>query len=134
MMAEKTIDKQKENTGAIAWAGYAFETICLKHIDQIRNALDLQGVFLRSCSWKYTPLKGDTQSGAQIDLLFDEKMASLPSVEMKFGKPFLSDKHTAKEIMNKMGMFSKILLYKKAISFALVASVWESNGQFGQRY
>ena len=39
----------------IAWSGYAFETVCLHHIEQIVNALGINGTFYSPCSWSYRP-------------------------------------------------------------------------------
>ena len=58
---------------AITWAGYAFENICFKHIDQIRKALELQAISCEIGNWRFIPPKGKKDSGAQIDLLFDRE-------------------------------------------------------------
>ena len=61
----------KENA-RMAWAGYAFEQVCLHHIDQIRQALSIKGVLTNVCSWsspKQTDKDGTEWPGVQIDLL-----------------------------------------------------------------
>ena len=109
---------------ATAWAGYAFETICLKHIDQIRSALDLQAVSCEVGAWKYTPPKGDARSGAQIDLLFDREDGIITLCEIKYSEnPMVIDKSLAKEFINKSETFEKYYAIKKQISFALIASM-----------
>ena len=49
---------------------YAFESICYKHIDQIRHALNIDPGSIVG-TWRYAPRAKDDQKGAQIDLLFD---------------------------------------------------------------
>jgi uncharacterized protein len=39
-----------------AWSGYAFENICMLHINQIKQALGISGVFTKQNAWKF---KGD---------------------------------------------------------------------------
>ncbi|MEM7375260.1 MAG: ATP-binding protein, partial [Bacteroidota bacterium] len=64
------------------WCGYAFETLCLKHIPQIKQALGIASVYTRSASFY---LKGDdTHAGTQIDLLIDRNDQSINVVEVKF--------------------------------------------------
>lgn len=37
------------------WSGYAFETVCLHHIEQIVNALGISVAYYSPCSWSYRP-------------------------------------------------------------------------------
>lgn len=53
-----------------SWLGYTFETVCYKHISEIRRALAIDPGAIAN-SWRYVPRKGDENRGAQIDLLFD---------------------------------------------------------------
>jgi hypothetical protein len=46
------------------WSGYAFESVCYKHITNIRKALGID-YNAEVGSWHYTPKKRDNQSGAQ---------------------------------------------------------------------
>lgn len=53
-----------------SWAGYAFEAICYEHLSQIRAKLKLSPTAIPR-TWRYVPIKGSKEQGAQIDLLFD---------------------------------------------------------------
>lgn len=109
---------------AITWAGYAFENICFKHIDQIRKALELQAISCEIGSWKFTPSKGRKDSGAQIDLLFDREDGIISLCEIKYTeKPFVLDKAEAKNIMNKMAVFEKHVPIKKQTLLALITTI-----------
>ena len=70
-----------------AWSGYAFEQVCLNHVEQIKQKLGISGVQSDVCSWRY---KGDKESrGAQIDLLIDRRDQVINLCEMKYsGKPY----------------------------------------------
>ena len=48
-------------------SGMAFEAVCLKHVDQIKNGLELKGRSTTEASWRYIPSKGAKEDGAQID-------------------------------------------------------------------
>jgi len=107
-----------------SWAGYAFESVCYKHLNQIRRALDLSPTAIPN-SWRYTPEKNDHAevSGAQIDLLFDRQDNSITVCEIKYtNKPFIIDKQYMQVLENKVKVFKTKTRTKKDIFMALVAS------------
>jgi hypothetical protein len=53
-----------------SWSGYAFESVCMKHIDQIKAAMGIKNVYAEVSVWRYQP-KMASDKGAQIDLLID---------------------------------------------------------------
>ena len=59
-----------------AWAGLAFERLCLQHVDQIREALRIGGVHANVHAWR--------SAHAQIDLLIDRDDGIVNLCEMKF--------------------------------------------------
>ena len=106
---------------AITWARYAFENVCLKHIDQIREALELQAISCEIGNWRFVPKKGKGDSGTQIDLLFDRDDGVITLCEIKYTeKPFILDKAEAKIIKNKIDVFEKYFSPKKQITFAII--------------
>lgn len=105
-----------------AWQGYAFEAICYKHISQIRNGLKI-GVDAEVGTWRYVPKKGTEDQGAQIDLLFDREDDSITICEIKCtSKPFILDKATAKNILNKIKIFKEHTRTSKQIFVALISA------------
>jgi hypothetical protein len=75
----QTISKSASWT---SWSGYAFEAICLKHLEQIKNSLGITGAVVEESIWRHVPGKG--QPGAQIDLLLDRNDHTINICEMKF--------------------------------------------------
>ena len=76
-----------------AWAGYAFEQVCLHHLEQIRKALGISGVLTTDCSWSTPPLvdqDGANWPGAQIDLLLVRADHVISVCEMKFSQSLFS--------------------------------------------
>lgn len=70
-----------------AWAGYAFEQVCLHHITQIRAKLSIKGVLTNICSWsfpKQIDKDGTEWPGAQIDLLLCRGDHIIDICEMKY--------------------------------------------------
>ncbi len=61
----------KKSMGASwkSWSGFAFESICLAHVPQIKTALKIGGIYTEESSWRKTGTNKET--GAQIDLLID---------------------------------------------------------------
>lgn len=64
------------------WSGYAFENICFLHIDQLRKALGISGIYTTISSFFARPV--DDLPGAQIDLVIDRGDQSINICEMKF--------------------------------------------------
>jgi AAA+ ATPase superfamily predicted ATPase len=87
-----------------SWSGYAFENICLMHIDQIRKALGISGIYTSISSFFARPKDGLT--GAQIDLLIDRSDQSINLCEIKFStKDYTLTKKEVSSIENKKRVF-----------------------------
>ena len=77
-----TWQKLSRSPAATTWSGYAFETVGLRHIRQIKTALGMASV-ATSTSTFYHP--GDDDHGRlQIDLIIDRADKSLHLCEFKF--------------------------------------------------
>lgn len=63
------------------WSGLAFEILCLNHITQIKNALNIGGVQTSVYCWR-SP--SSAKNGAQIDLIIDRADHCINLCEMKF--------------------------------------------------
>jgi len=65
------------------WCGYAFENLCTKHIQNIKEALGISGVQTTANSFLHKKNK-QYEKGFQIDLLIDRKDGIINICEMKF--------------------------------------------------
>ena len=74
---------QMSNTAKYkTWAGFAFESVCIKHVHQIKQALNIGGIYSTESSF-YS--KGnDAETGFQIDMLIDRSDNAINLCEMKF--------------------------------------------------
>jgi predicted AAA+ superfamily ATPase len=64
------------------WCGLAFESICFKHVDQLKRALGISGIESTVSSFIKSGKTG--QEGLQIDLLIDRSDRCINLCEMKF--------------------------------------------------
>jgi AAA+ ATPase superfamily predicted ATPase len=105
----------------VAWCGYAFENICLKHITQIKKALQIGGVHTSVSSWIQQGSKNSP--GAQIDLLIDRADNCINICEMKYSTtPFLLDKKYAESLQNKVQIFRQATKTKKTLFLTFVTT------------
>lgn len=105
-----------------AWAGYAFESLCLKHVAQIKKALGIAGVQTGRSSWRYRAAETNGR-GAQIDLVIDRSDGVINLCEMKFSEgEFVIDKKYAGELRNKQDTFRRVTRTRKATFLTLVTT------------
>jgi len=113
----------------VGWCGYIFETICMKHLGQIKRSLQIGGVHSVASSW-YKPGKGK-DSGAQIDLLLDRADRCINICEIKFStKPFVIDKKYAADLQNKLMIFRQTTDIQKTLFLTFITTY----GVFGNDY
>lgn len=104
-----------------AWSGYAFENICIIHIEQIKKALGISGVFSKISGWRFTG--NDELPGVQIDLLIDRNDQTINLFEAKFSdKEFLITKNYAQELRMKKLVFEQVTQTKKSIFTTLMST------------
>ncbi len=79
------------------WSGFAFENLCMNHIEQIEKALRIDGINTNVSSWMNAG--NDEMQGAQIDLLIDRADKVINICEIKY----VDDKLTiTKDIIEKV--------------------------------
>lgn len=103
------------------WAGYAFENLCIKHIEKIKSALGISGIFTNESGFI---LKGSTtQPGLQIDLLIDRNDRSINICEMKYyNAEFELTKEYAQKLRIKRERFKTATETKKNLFITLITT------------
>ncbi|MEM9885776.1 MAG: ATP-binding protein [Bacteroidota bacterium] len=102
-----------------AWSGYAFEQVCLYHVQQIKKALGISGVLTYSSSWRSRQKEG----GAQIDLVIDRRDHVINLCEMKFSMtPYTITKNYAEMLMQKLNVFRTETKTSKALHLTMVTT------------
>ena len=104
------------------WLGYAFETICYKHISNIRKTLNIN-YQAEVGAWRYSPRLEKQGQGAQIDLLFDRYDGAVTICEIKYTEqPFVIDKAYSQNLLNKTTVYKRETKTKKQIFFAMISA------------
>jgi predicted AAA+ superfamily ATPase len=108
------------STGAYrAWSGYAFERVCLAHVQQILNVLGISGVLTECSSWR--SVRSDP--GAQVDLVIDRADGIINLCEMKYSnQQFVIDKAYEMSLRNKRGAFETETRTRKGVHLTLVST------------
>jgi AAA+ ATPase superfamily predicted ATPase len=125
---------QKNHPAWHVWVGYAFESVCYKHLSQIRKGLQIQPNAIAN-SWRYVPRAGGEERGAQIDLLFDRPDGVITVCEIKYSeKPFVVDKAVVINLLNKVEVFQKKTGTNKDVFIALITSSNLKETQYASEY
>ncbi|MCL2249589.1 MAG: ATP-binding protein [Oscillospiraceae bacterium] len=101
------------------WRGYAFEQLCLKHIDQVKWALGIAGTATDAYSWK----SKESNPGAQIDLALLRSDRIVNICEIKFSKyEFAITKDYAEKLRNKLFSFGSETGSKSTLHLTLITT------------
>lgn len=93
----------------------------MKHTLQLKKALGIENVYTETSVWRNKPQQGE--QGAQIDLLIDRQDQCINLCEMKFSvNRFEMTKHYAKELENKLTVFSETTKTRKTVFLTLVTT------------
>ncbi len=106
-----------------AWTGYAFEAVCMKHIDQIIKAIGIETLAGEIGSWRYVSPKKGAYPGAQIDMVIARVDNSINLCEIKFSKDaFVITKEYAKKLDQKKEIFENITKTGKQIFLTMITT------------
>jgi hypothetical protein len=110
-----------ESTSWKSWSGLAFESICLKHDQQIKKAIGIADVYTEVSPWRYSAQK--KEDGAQIDLLFDRRDNCINLCEIKFSlSEFVIDKKYAAVLERKERVFRQKTKTRKTLFLTLITT------------
>lgn len=103
-----------------SWSGLAFERICLKHTEAIKQALSIAGVYSETAIWKS---KTSAKNGAQIDLIINRNDNCINLCEIKFYEnDFSLDKKYALQLENKKQIFKEETQTNKQLFTTLITT------------
>ena len=113
------------------WSGFSFETICIKHVEQIKEGLKISGVNSLQGSW----IEKNKKNNAQIDLLIDRDDNIINICEMKFyNTGFILDKKYANEIAKKVDAFSLSTKTKKNVFITFITSYGLISNKYSKQH
>lgn len=103
------------------WAGYTYETICLKHIAQIKQALGITSVYSFASTFRHQG--NEDEKGVQIDLLLDRNDGIVNLFEIKFSNAaFVINKDYAQRLREKMWTFQSQTKTNKHIFISMLTT------------
>jgi len=101
-----------------AWSGYAFESICLKHVSSIKSALGIGGIYTEESSFV---ARG--ANNVQIDLVLDRADNIINIFEIKFyNKTFALSKAESEKIKKRRTTFLENTKTQKHIFTSLICT------------
>jgi len=104
------------------WCGYAFETLCIKHIDKIKEALGISGIQTNANSFLHRKNKAYNK-GFQIDLLIDRKDDVINICEMKFyADEYKISADYAKNLRSKKEGLKQVSKTKKMVHLTFIST------------
>jgi len=113
--AWSTMEEGRRN----AWSGYAFEQVCILHINQIRTALGISGLANDVCSWNYR----SKEQSAQIDLIIDRGDKAIDLCEMKYSDSrYELKKDYVEWLRERRDLFREVTGTKKSVRLIMIAS------------
>jgi hypothetical protein len=113
---------QLKSPGYYSWRGYTFESLCYKHLTEIKAAINLdqlEGVG----AWRYIPRSKALGKGAQIDLIFDRVDGITTICEIKYtDRPLVVSKQLLDSIQNKVSVYKQRTRTLKHLNLALISA------------
>lgn len=105
------------------WCGFAFESVCLKHVEELKNELEIGNIDSQNYTWD--------NPRAQIDLVIDRADNWVNICEMKFyNGPFTIDRAYMKRLENKKVEFSKDKGENKTPVLTMVTTYGVTNNRY----
>ncbi len=106
-----------------AWAGNAFEIVCLQHAREIKNGLGISGVQSKIYSW--------ANSSSQIDMVIDRKDQVINLIEVKFSiNTFTITKSYSENLRKKIAEFIDETKTKKSVWLVMVSVFGMTNSPY----
>ncbi len=97
------------------WSGFVFESICLKHVEQIKKELGVAKIYSIHSSWNNVR--------AQIDLIIDRDDGIINLCEMKFYEGLYTiDKTEYENLKNKIFQFKQDTKTRKNVFITMITT------------
>ena len=104
-----------------AWEGFSFETICMLHLEQIKQKLGISGISTSTSTWRL--LGGEKSKGTQIDLVIDRADRVINICEMKFSEaPYTIIKEYETKLRERMAIFKESTRTRKSLVTTMVTT------------
>ena len=98
------------------WCGYTFETVCLRHIENVKAALKCDQIASKNYAW--------SNIKAQVDIVIDRDDDTVNLCELKFyNDEFTIDETYYKKLLNKATQFQLATQSRKSINTVMITTL-----------
>ena len=105
------------------WRGHAFERLCLRHIEVIKQALQIGGVSAGVCAFR--------SDEVQVDLVLDRKDGIVDMFEMKCtDEPYVLDETEFRKMTSRRVALEKATKGKKAVHPIMISAAGLQSGKW----
>jgi hypothetical protein len=113
------------------WTGYAFESICFKHIDALKSAMGISAVYTEISSMRVV---GDKErKGFQVDLIIDRKDDTINLCEVKYyNGPFKITKAYAKQLIYRRQQFIEHTGTRKQVFITFITNYGLNENEYSR--
>jgi hypothetical protein len=113
-----------------SWQGLTFELLCLMHIRQIRQALNIGGVATEVSAWFDQADKKKAVRGSQIDLIIERADRIIHLCEMKFSQSeYRITADYEEKLRTRMALFKEKTKNKQTLVHTFVTTFGVANGK-----
>ncbi|MEY4905740.1 MAG: hypothetical protein RLZZ292_3555 [Bacteroidota bacterium] len=121
LMGKNTWLKQSSEEKYKIWTGYAFENLCIKHVEAIKRALGISGIYTETSS--YTHKGNEETEGFQLDMLIDRADRAINLCEIKFyNDDFIMTDEFANRLRQRKERFRTLTKTKKTLFNTLITT------------
>lgn len=104
-----------------AWQGFSFETICILHLDKIKQRLGINGISTQAGAWRKRGSSGE--HGAQIDLVIERADRVINLCEMKFSDaPYSITREYEEKLRDRMAAFRAETKTRKSLANTMITT------------
>jgi len=122
--------KLQQQSSFRSWAGFSFESICIKHVEQIKEALKISGINASYGNW----MENYHEIGAQVDLLIDREDNVINLCEIKFcNTAFTIDKKYAEELNSKLNTFRVSTKTRKSVFLTFITTYGLKDNEYSKQ-
>ena len=109
------------------WLGYAFERLCMYHIEEIKCALGIDRISTEYFSWR----SKESTPAAQIDLIIERADRIINVCEIKYSEnEYMLKKDEEQKIRNRVGVYKNEMNPKAAVQTILITTFGLIGGKY----
>ncbi len=110
-----------------SWLGLAFERLCMSHVEQIKQALHIEGISTIQYAWR----SKQSQPGAQIDLVIKRADKIVNLFEIKYSQEaYKLNKDEYEKLLNRKSSFVSETGLKHAPWITMITSSGLAKGMY----